>query len=248
MQSASIEKLDGVAQVLYARPEIILAAVGRPALLSLLSQEESVRHGRFRFDDDRDTYLVAHALTRRLLAATARVDAAELCFVATAHGRPEIAGPAAASALRFNLSHTRGLVACGVTRACDIGVDVEHVDRRVELLGVARHVFSPREVAGLESLEGDDQRQRFFDLWTLKEAYVKAIGKGLAGPLRSISFAPDQTDPVPVHFDREAADDPSAWCFRRHVPGSNLRLAVALRAGCHAAISFREIDALELLA
>jgi 4'-phosphopantetheinyl transferase len=247
MLAASSEHVDCVTRVLYARPELILASADRAALLACLSKEERDRYTRFHFDPDRDTYLVAHALTRRLLAATAQVDAAELRFKATEHGRPEIAGPEPALALRFNLSHTRGLVACGVTRESDIGVDVEHVDRHVQLLGVGRHVFSKREMAGLEALEGEDQRQRFFDLWTLKEAYVKATGKGLASPLRSITFSPDQVDPVPVHFDPEVSDDPAAWCFRRHAPSPNLRLAAALRAGSAAEISFREIDGAELL-
>jgi 4'-phosphopantetheinyl transferase len=170
-----------------------------------------------------------------------------LRFVAAEHGRPELAAPEQACAWRFNLSHTRGLVACGVAREREIGVDVEHVDRRVELLAVARHVFSPREIAGLEALSGEAQRSRFFDLWTLKEAYIKAIGKGLAAPLRAITFAAETADPVPVHFDVEARDDASSWCFRRHQPGSQHRLAVALRATATAAVSFNEIALDQLL-
>jgi 4'-phosphopantetheinyl transferase len=243
----SDQQLDGAAWVVYARPAAILAETAPAPLLSWLSQDERDRYARFHFDDDRDAYLVAHALTRRLLAVNAGVEPAELCFEPTENGRPEIAAPLAALELRFNLSHTRGLVACAVTRKRAIGVDAEHIDRRVELLGVARRVFSPREIAGLEKLSGEPQRVRFFELWTLKEAYVKAIGKGLAGPLRAISFAPEQIDPVPVHFDPEAADDPTAWCFRRHAPSANFRLAVALRARPSAAASFSEVDARELL-
>jgi 4'-phosphopantetheinyl transferase len=241
------QQLDGVARVVYARPAAILAVTSGAQLLAWLSQDERDRHARFHFDDDRDAYLVAHALTRRLLASSAGVDPAELCFERTENGRPEISAPQAALELRFNLSHTRGLVACAVTLNRAIGVDVEHIDRRVELLGVAHRVFSPREIAGLEMLSGDAQRVRFFELWTLKEAYVKAIGKGLAGPLGAISFAPEQVDPVPVHFDPEAADDPTAWCFRRHAASPNFRLAVALRADPSAAASFSEVDASELL-
>jgi 4'-phosphopantetheinyl transferase len=171
----------------------------------------------------------------------------ELSFHIGEHGRPEIAGPSRALALRFNLSHTRGLVACGVACGHDIGVDVERIDREVALLGVARHVFSERENAGLLSLSGSAQRLRFFELWTLKEAYVKAIGKGLAAPLKSISFLPEANDPVAVHFAEQALDDPSAWCFRRHEPGPGHRLAVALRAGPLAAVSFGEVSASQLV-
>jgi 4'-phosphopantetheinyl transferase len=239
--------LDQAAVVLYARPEVILASAPNEALLAVLSADERERHARFHFRSDRDAYLVAHTLTRRMLASLAGVEPHELEFRAAEHGRPELAAPARACELSFNLSHTRGLVACAVARGCSVGVDTEHLDRGVELLGVARRVFSDRELAGLYPLSGEAQRRRFFDLWTLKEAYVKAIGKGLAAPQRAISFAPEQTDPVPVHFERAAADDPAVWCFRRHIPGPNYRLAVALRAGPTAAISFREVNAQQLL-
>ena len=241
------EQLNGAARVVYARPDVILAEVGRESLLVCLSGDERERHARFRFEEDRDAFLVAHALTRRLLAAAARVEPLALCFTTGERGRPELSQPSSALELRFNLSHTRGLVACAVTLRRSIGVDVERIDRRVELLGVARHVFSAREIAGLEALTGEAQRLRFFDLWTLKEAYVKAIGKGLAGPLRAISFAPEVADPVPVHFDPEAADDPGVWCFRRHCPGANFRLAVALHGDPTAAASFYEAAGVDLL-
>jgi 4'-phosphopantetheinyl transferase len=171
-----------------------------------------------------------------------------LRFVASERGRPELAGSAADSGMRFNLSHTRGLVACAIAQTCDVGVDVEQVSRKVELLGVAARVFSPLELNELHALAGAAQRERFFQLWTLKEAYVKAIGKGLAGPLQAISFFPAAPDPVPVRFEPEAADAPENWCFRRCRPDPEFALAAALRAGPSAAISFRELAPGELTA
>ncbi|HKU42779.1 MAG TPA: 4'-phosphopantetheinyl transferase superfamily protein [Polyangiales bacterium] len=216
--------------VSYAFPSTILEAHSREVLIAQLSDEERTRHARFRFESDRDIYLVAHVLTRRMLSALTGVPAAALEFLAGEHGRPEICAPDAARPYRFNLSHTHGLVACGVTRERDIGVDVELCSRKVELLGVARQVFSPQEIAGLTALEGLAQRERFFELWTLKEAYIKAIGKGLSAPLRSITFEPAASDPVPVRFDRDVADDHSRWCLRRFRVGDEHRLALALAA------------------
>src|SRR5262245_58866692 len=109
------------ASVAYARPEIMLTAFSRPELLAWLSPEERVRHARFRFESDRDIYLVAHALTRRMLGRVIGVASAALEFAAGEHGRPELVAPEAARGFRFNLSHTHGLVACAVTRTADIG-------------------------------------------------------------------------------------------------------------------------------
>jgi 4'-phosphopantetheinyl transferase len=244
---ACIAELTQAAWVVYAYPQAILAAAAPERLLAWLSDDERERHARFRFEEDRDVYLVAHALTRRALGQVAGVAPNQLSFQVGEHGRPEIAGPSGALALRFNLSHTRGLVACAVALGHDVGVDVERIDREVALLGVARHVFSERENAGLLSLSGSAQRLRFFELWTLKEAYVKAIGKGLAAPLKSISFLPEPNDPVAVHFAEQTLGDPSAWCFRRHEPGPGHRLAVAVRAGPLAAVSFKEVSAAQLV-
>jgi 4'-phosphopantetheinyl transferase len=228
------------ATIAYARPEVILAAHSRERLLEGLSAGERERHARFRFETDRDVYLVAHSLVRRMLSRVTGAAPLALEFVAGEHGRPEIVAPGPAAAFRFNLSHTHGLVACAVTRAADIGVDVEYVERKVELMSVANHVFSPREVEGLTSLSGGAQRERFFELWTLKEAYIKAIGKGLSAPLRSITFEPERSDPVPVYFDAEVQDDHARWCLRRFHVGPVHRMALALAAERDAEIECRE--------
>jgi 4'-phosphopantetheinyl transferase len=230
------------ATIAYARPETILAVHSRERLLEGLSADERERHARFRFETDRDIYLVAHSLVRRMLSRITGAAPHALAFVPGEHGRPEIVSPDPATAFRFNLSHTHGLVACAVTRAADIGVDVEYVERKVELMNVATHVFSPREVDGLAALSGGEQRERFFELWTLKEAYIKAIGKGLSAPLRSITFEPERPDPVPVHFEAEVEDDHARWCLRRFQVGPMHRLALALAADRDAEIECREAD------
>ncbi|HKP64078.1 MAG TPA: 4'-phosphopantetheinyl transferase superfamily protein [Polyangiales bacterium] len=234
------------ASVAYARPEIILTAFTREELLGFLGAEERVRHARFRFESDRDIYLVAHALTRRMLSRVIGVPSEALEFAAGEHGRPELVAPESARGFRFNLSHTHGLVACSVAHGADIGVDVEYAERRVDILGVARQVFSPLEVAGLAALSGAPQRERFFELWTLKEAYIKAIGKGLSAPLRSITFDPAQPDPVPVTFGPDVADDSNRWCLRRFRVGSEHRLALALAAARSAPVHCAEASPSDL--
>ncbi|MET0387445.1 MAG: 4'-phosphopantetheinyl transferase superfamily protein [Polyangiales bacterium] len=237
----------GAAYVAYTWPERVLAQLEAASLLAQLSPDEQARYTRFRFPDDAAVYLVAHALTRRVLARALGCDPRALSFALREHGRPELAGPAAASGLRFNLSHTRGLVACGIAAHDDLGVDVEELGRRVEIEGLARRVFSPRERAGLDALSGEAQRARFFELWTLKEAYVKATGKGLASPLQGISFLAEQPDPVPIVFDDPSHDDASRWTFRRHPVDTTHYVSAALKAGGTAAISFEALCGEDLL-
>ncbi|HEX2677035.1 MAG TPA: 4'-phosphopantetheinyl transferase superfamily protein [Polyangiales bacterium] len=223
-------------------------AAQRSTFLSWFSADERERHDRFHFDSDRDTYLIAHALLRRALAALTGHAPGAFTFLAGEHGRPEIAAPESARSLRFNLSHTRGRVACGFTRGAEIGVDVEQVDRKVELEAVARRVYSDAELQALFALPPEAQRERFFELWTLKESYIKAIGKGFTAPLRAITFIADHPDPVPLQLGAEIADDASSYCCRRHVPGVEHALAAVWRGKNPDALCVVELATADLTA
>mgnify|MGYP003407010879 CR=1 FL=1 len=247
MNQSHLQVREGTALVVYARPECVLSQVPRQVLLDTLSEAERAKVARFMAKDDSDLYLTAHALTRCLLARLLGAVPSALEFQVSERGRPELAGDAAQSGIRFNLSHTRGLAACGVTLRSAIGVDAEHITRKVDLSGVGKRVFSTRELAGLHALGGDAQRQRFFDLWTLKEAYVKATGKGLASPLRSVTIAAEAPDPVPVSFADPSLDRAAGWCLRRFPVPPAHTLALALDAVPSAQVTFCELRSEELL-
>jgi 4'-phosphopantetheinyl transferase len=209
------------------------AELARPALrercLALLSEAERARQARFRFARDQDSYLLAHALVRGTLAALLGEDARALQFEDGEHGRPELVTPQTTPRVRFNLSHTEGLVACAFALEHDVGVDVEHVDRRVEIAELSKSVFSPSERERLLGRADEHaRRQRFFELWTLKEAYIKAVGKGLALPLRAISFELDAGELPTVAFAGDIADAAERWALHVHPIGERHMLASAL--------------------
>ena len=219
----------GGAVAYYALPTRYAEQPERERLLSLLDAGERARYRRFRFDADRLCYLVAHALTRRALSSVSDVQPEAWRFSVGKHGKPEVANPTKGVSLRFNLSHTRGLVACALAFEADVGVDVEHVTRTVEISRVARSVFSPPELDELAS-EGDEAGQRtcFFRFWTLKEAYIKAVGAGLGMPLRRIAFDVSSPSAPRISFSG-IDDDPDAWLFHLHEPTPEHQLAIALR-------------------
>lgn len=205
--------------------------VSDPALLQsyerLLDDEERERRARFRFERDRHTYLVSHALVRTSLSRYATVAPSGWRFATAEHGRPEL-DPRHDLPLRFNLSHTDGLAACAVTAGADVGVDVEATNGRVATLEVAGRFFSPAEAADLRGLEGDDLLRRFFTYWTLKESYIKARGLGLALPLEGFSFDVSGAGPVTISF-HGLDDDPADWQFSQQWPTERHSLAVAVR-------------------
>lgn len=193
---------------------------------AVLDEEERARADRFRFAADREIYIAAHALTRALLAAVGGLPAPAWRFVAGATGKPEIDPALGRSRLRFNLSHTRGLVACAAGLDDDLGVDVDASDRVKDELELAEHFFAADEVSLLREIAKEQRRNAFFRIWTLKEAYIKATGLGLACPLDSFAFG---LDPITIRFRADVADDPATWQFMQWQPTARHLIALAVR-------------------
>lgn len=215
------------------------------ACRSMMSAAERQRHERFAFDRHRRRFLISRGLLRTVLSRYADVEPAALQFVENEHGRPELARASILSPVRFNFSHTDGLLACAVALDREVGIDVEYLERHTADADVARRYFSPQEVADLQALPPSERRHAFFDYWTLKEAYVKARGMGLSIPLDqfTIHLAPDR--PVTISFGPGLTDDPSSWQFARFRPGPAYRMALAVRrdAQSHIRIVTRDFAA-----
>jgi 4'-phosphopantetheinyl transferase len=215
--------------------------VADPGLLDryaqLLSAEEQDRRRRLRTAALGHDYLVAHAFTRLVLSRYAPITPSLWEFRANTHGRPEIAAPRGYPALRFNLSHTFELIACGVALNRAIGVDTEDTRRVVNTTEIAERFFSPAEVAALRALPSPARARRFFEYWTLKESYTKARGLGLSLPLEQLSFHVDPSGTVSVSFERGLRDDARSWEFTLFHPTPWHVLAVAIeRRGCQDAV------------
>ncbi len=161
------------------------------------------------------------------------------------YGRPEIQEPRRARWLSFNLSHTRGLIVCIVARERAVGIDVEARDRGGRLLEVADRFFSPDEVQALRSLPEEEQLERFFVYWTLKESYIKARGMGLAIPLSEFSF--DVASGIRIHFDPRLRDDPERWQFTSLSHGRRHALAVSVERTRHEWVSLSVEDYVPLV-
>lgn len=196
---------------------------------ALLSKDEHERMARLVFDRDQRAFVITRAHVRNMLSRYAAVDPAEWRFIENVHGRPEILDrPAGTPDLRFNISHTDGLIACAVTIGREVGVDVEHIGRHLTH-DIAGRFFAPDEVADLRGLPLQDQERVFFDYWTLKEAYIKARGFGLALPLGEFAFKLNPPDPPAITFLPSLDDDPSTWQFMQDWPTPQHRLGLAVR-------------------
>lgn len=217
-----------------------------PNLKALLSHEEQGRADRFHFERDRDTYISAHALGRSLLSSVADHDPRSWRFTIQDHGKPEVVSPSGGPRWRLNLSHTRGMAAAALTQEFDIGVDVENLQRTPDCAALSRRFFAPEEVEFLSSVAAEHELETFLTFWTLKESYIKAIGKGLAQPLDSFYFS---FDPLRIHFADTDGGDPADWLFYRQKPSGDHLLALALRhrQASKVSIQTRAVRAQDLL-
>ncbi|MCA1376369.1 MULTISPECIES: 4'-phosphopantetheinyl transferase superfamily protein [unclassified Bradyrhizobium] len=193
----------------------------------LLSVDERARADRFVFERHRRQYIFAHAMLRLALSQVAsNVAPTDWSFGAGRYGRPFVAAPATSTALHFSLSHADGCVACVVSRHEAVGVDVETVSRRVAPLSTALRFFAPEEVEALRGLPEPAAIERFFDYWTLKEAYLKARGFGLNLPLDAFAMQVSR-EAIEISFKPDIVDDPNAWRFSLCSPSPAHRLAIA---------------------
>ena len=219
------------------------------AYLQLLSEPEQAQWRRFKVEDARLQYLVTRALVRTTLSRYADVPAHTWKFEPNAYGRPHISHPLASCNLRFNLSNTTGLVACGVSIDCEIGIDVEDITRTADIDAVAPSVFAPAELADFRDAGLEDRRDRFFSYWTLKESYIKARGMGLSLPLDAFWFELGGSSPLLCVTDR-CPDIPDRWRFYQHAPTDKHMMAVAIAApqGVEPSIRPRWVKPMSLIA
>ncbi len=182
-------------------------------LKPFLAADEVSRADRFHFAKDRNHYIVARALLRKLLAAYLEIDAAAVRLSYAEKGKPFLTDPEQGT-LKFNLAHSHGLALYAFSPGREVGVDLEFIKEDLESEEIAKRFFSPREVQVFMTIPADLRQRAFFDCWTRKEAYIKARGEGLSMPLDlfDVSFAPG--DPVALLRNDKEPAEVARWTMR----------------------------------
>jgi 4'-phosphopantetheinyl transferase len=164
------------------------------ASAAVLSDEERRRAERFVFDRDRRRFTVARAGLRRLLAARLNMPAKSVKLVYGTNGKPALGPQSTDSGLRFNLSHSEDVAVYAFAHHREIGIDVELVRRLPDADSLAARFFSRRENEAYLAVDTSARPLAFFNCWTRKEAFIKAVGDGLSHPLDTfdVSLAPGE--------------------------------------------------------
>lgn len=187
-----------------------------PALLelyrTLLSAQERASERRFRFEHDRRSYLLTRALVRTTLSRYLDAPPGQWQFEIGQFGKPRVVGPHAGCAdYEINISHSAGITVLAVAARRALGIDVEKRTTRTASAGIADNCFAPVEVRALRALPEAEQTNAFFDWWTLKEAFIKAVGYGLQVPLEAFAFDLSEPGCIRVQFDAALNEHPENW-------------------------------------
>jgi 4'-phosphopantetheinyl transferase len=173
-------------------------------LSATLSQDERERGSKLKSKQSRDQFTVARGALRDILSRYLGTPPGRIGFSYNQHGKPALSEAQTRNSLRFNLSHSQDLTLYAIARGRDVGVDVEYVRASHAGLTIAKHFFSPHELAALQALSPVLRTEAFFRYWTRKEAFLKGLGEGLTrAPQRfAVSLRPNE----PVVLLDESAD------------------------------------------
>lgn len=190
-----------------------------------LEPDELDRAARFHFEKHRRHFIVGRGFMREVIGRYLQADAEALRFSYGTYGKPALASE---HTLRFNLSHSGEVALLGVTLDAELGIDVERVRPDFATGDIARRYFSRVEVADFDALPAEEQAEAFFRCWTRKEAYIKAIGKGLSQPLDAfdVTLAPG----VAAALLRAQGDDVTRWMMAEIDVGPGYAAAVIVEA------------------
>lgn len=194
------------------------------AYLTLLNEEEQTKQRRFYFEKDRHQYLITRSFLRIILSLyESQVTPKQWQFQRQYHGKPFITTPVT-KPLYFNLSHTAGKIVIAISCHNGVGIDIENINRESNLKEIAKTIFSHDEFNFFSQLAPSEQPNYFFLLWTLKESYVKAQGKGISMPMTDLTY---------LNHKISLQDQNPNWLFWSLFFGNNYQLSIAAQISEH---------------
>ena len=195
----------------------------------VLSSDELARASRFHFSRDRQHFVAARALLRRILGSYLAMDPNSLSFSYSKKEKPSLGPAHVDSGITFNLSHSGGIALFAFSRRRDVGIDVEQVRRDSDLEAIARRFFSAREQSQLAASPTEEKFDAFFRCWTRKEAYIKATGDGLSLALSEFDVSLRAGDTNALLETRPDGSEARRWLLQEVPAGPGYIAALCVR-------------------
>lgn len=205
------------------------------ALARCLTEDEVARADRFRFARDRRRFVVARGVLRTLLGRVLSVAPEKIGLQYESAGKPALAA-GHGSDVQFNVAHSHEIALVALVRGTALGVDVEYMREVSDAQRIARRFFSAQEVTALLAAPTEQQQTAFFRIWTRKEAFIKATGKGLSQPLDAFNVMTSAGQALEyVELDGTS----TRWRLWDLAVGTGYRAALVVRAE-HEPFSLRQ--------
>ncbi|QUS60114.1 4'-phosphopantetheinyl transferase superfamily protein [Synechocystis sp. PCC 7339] len=190
---------------MFPQPQIWLCPTDRPLIpgyQALLSSEEMARGERYQRPQDKQRFLTMRLALRILLARHLNCLPQQLQFTYGPQGKPELVSRELRSPW-FNVAHSSNYGLIGLSTEGEIGVDLQIMVPKAHGLKLARRFFSLQETEQLENLPPEERIKLFYQLWTAKEAFLKATGQGISGGLHQVmpSKNLDQYQCLPSNYE-----------------------------------------------
>ncbi len=208
MKDERREHLDG--NVVVWMTEVSTSRDALPFLEPCLDAQDRERAARFHFAEDRARYVLGRGLARNILGRylSQKPETIEPAF--TERGQPYFPGD---ETMRFSITHARDLVAVALTARARVGIDIECMERKLNLEGVAERILSAEDFREFEALPEQEKVVAFFRIWTRKEAYLKGTGDGITIALKKIAVSMHAEE---IGTIADARDEAGAKKWRMH--------------------------------
>jgi len=204
----------------------------------ILAEDELVRAGRFHFERDRRRFTTARGALRVILSQYLESNPGQIKFLYEPAGKPYLPGAQNKPDLRFNVSHSGELALIGVCLGQSLGIDIEFKDADHATLEVARRFFAPEEIAAVEAAPAESRGEVFFAIWTMKEAYIKARGEGVALGLATFAVAAGPARNARLLRSSHGVDETKRWKFWTIDAGPAYAAALAAEGDGEQRLSF----------
>ena len=193
---------------------------------SLLSPDELQKAYRYKFEKDRDHYIAGRAFLRRILGRYLNQSPDKISFSYSEKGKPYIID----SPVKFNLAHSGGKAVFAFAENAEVGIDIEYMRELPDALQIAKRFFSDEEVNEFMKVSDDEIKPAFFNCWTRKEAFIKAVGDGLSFPLKdfTVTILPGVNPEIKWIKDKD--DEVKEWSLVNIQADQNYVSSLAVKA------------------
>ena len=195
-------------------------------LKNLLNGEERERAERYKAPARQEAFVTTRGMLRYILGWYLDTKPEHLKFDMGSHGKPYLVEPPTSPGISFNLAHSADLALLAITHDRQVGIDIEHHRQILDYAGMVKRICSPAEQSFLMKIPHESQLTAFLSCWTRKEAYTKAIGKGITFPLNTITVSLTRELPVKLLHVEGHADEPSRWTMCELFPGAGYSAAL----------------------